>query len=80
MDRRGYLAQSLNTYNARSPGRWRRPLRRWFTTLVSLDVPRGVEKGPALGAAMRAAAAAWVEAGFPNDRAALDAIAAAATK
>jgi len=41
MDRRGYLAQSLNVYSARSPGRWRRPLRRWFSTLVSIDVPRG---------------------------------------
>ncbi|MBS0245597.1 MAG: cell division protein FtsQ/DivIB [Proteobacteria bacterium] len=41
MDRRGYLAQSLNMHSARAPGRWRRPLRRWFATLVSLDIPRG---------------------------------------
>jgi poly(A) polymerase len=32
---------------------------------------RGVEKGPRLGAAMRAAEEAWIEAGFPLDREAL---------
>ena len=37
---------------------------------------RGVEKGPALGAAMRAAEAAWIAAGFPMDPAALEQIAA----
>jgi poly(A) polymerase len=36
---------------------------------------RGVEKGPRLGAAMRAAEEAWIEAGFPHDRDALARIA-----
>ncbi len=36
---------------------------------------RGVAKGPALGAAMAAAEKAWVEADFPQDEAALAAIA-----
>ena len=36
---------------------------------------RGVDKGPALGAALRAAEEAWIAADFPVDRAALDAIA-----
>jgi poly(A) polymerase len=30
-------------------------------------IKRGVEKGPALGEAMRAAEAAWIAAGFPED-------------
>ncbi len=36
---------------------------------------RGVEKGPRLGAALRAAEEAWIEAGFPLDRDALARIA-----
>ena len=36
---------------------------------------RGVLAGPALGAAMRAAKAAWIAADFPTDRATVDAIA-----
>ncbi len=36
---------------------------------------RGVAKGPALGAALRAAEEAWIAADFPVDRAALDQIA-----
>jgi poly(A) polymerase len=59
------------------PRRWTAPA---FPLKAADFIARGVEKGPALGAAMRAAEVAWVEAGFPNDRAALDAIAAAATK
>lgn len=38
-------------------------------------ISRGVEKGPPLGAAMRAAEAAWIAEGFPAPGAALDAIA-----
>jgi len=34
-----------------------------------------VEKGPALGEAMRAAEAAWIKAGFPDESAALNVIA-----
>jgi len=41
---------------------------------------RGVEKGPALGAAMRAAEAAWIAADFPSEGPTLAAIADAATK
>jgi poly(A) polymerase len=41
---------------------------------------RGIARGPALGAALSAAEAAWVEAGFPDDKAQLDAIADAAAK
>ncbi|MGN6573213.1 MAG: CCA tRNA nucleotidyltransferase [Pseudolabrys sp.] len=37
-------------------------------------IAAGIDKGPALGAAMRAAEAAWVEAGFPDDGAALKAL------
>jgi hypothetical protein len=41
-------------------------------------IARGVEKGPALGEAMRAAEEAWIAAGFPAEAPALDAIAIAA--
>jgi poly(A) polymerase len=37
-------------------------------------IARGVEKGPALGAALRAVEEAWVKAGFPGEAAALEAI------
>jgi len=40
----------------------------------------GIEKGPALGAAMRAAEEAWIAAGFPSEPASLAAIAAAEIK
>jgi hypothetical protein len=40
---------------------------------------RGVAQGPALGAAIAAAEQAWIAAGFPEDRRALDGIADAAT-
>jgi poly(A) polymerase len=36
---------------------------------------RGVPRGPALGAAMRAAEEAWIAAGFPDNEAALDRLA-----
>ena len=38
-------------------------------------IARGVVAGPALGAAMRAAEAAWIAADFPADRTAIEAIA-----
>lgn len=38
-------------------------------------IKRGIAKGPALGAALRAAEDAWIAADFPSDRAALDGIA-----
>ncbi len=49
MDRRGYLAQSLNKRpnaavmqaQAWSPSRWQRQARRWFSALVESEIPRG---------------------------------------
>jgi len=41
-------------------------------------IARGVTPGPALGAAMRAAEAAWIAQGFPMDAAVLEKSAAAA--
>lgn len=38
-------------------------------------IKRGIAKGPALGAALRAAEAAWIAQGFPDDAGALDKIA-----
>ncbi len=38
-------------------------------------IKRDIARGPALGAALRAAEAAWIAAGFPQDQAALDKIA-----
>jgi poly(A) polymerase len=43
-------------------------------------VARGIDKGPALGAALRAAEKAWVEAGFPGDVGMLNAIATDAVR
>jgi poly(A) polymerase len=55
------------------PTRWAAPA----FPLKSADfVRRGVPKGPALGAALRAAEEAWIAADFPADPAALAAIAA----
>jgi len=54
------------------PQRWSAPA----FPLKSADfIARGIEKGPALGAVMRAAESAWIAAGFPDDAAALAAIA-----
>jgi tRNA nucleotidyltransferase/poly(A) polymerase len=55
------------------PARWTAPR----FPLKSADfLTRGVAKGPALGAAMRAAEAAWIAAGFPGEVPALERIAA----
>jgi poly(A) polymerase len=57
---------------ARLPQRWPVPV----LPLKAADfIARGVEKGPALGAALRAGEQAWIAADFPADRAAIDAIA-----
>ena len=54
------------------PTRWTAP----GFPLKSADlVARGVTRGPALGAAIRAAKEAWIAAGFPQDEAALDRLA-----
>jgi poly(A) polymerase len=50
------------------PSRWSVPQ---FPLKAADFMARGVEKGPRLGAAMRAAEEAWIEAGFPLDREAL---------
>jgi poly(A) polymerase len=59
------------------PQRWRAPV---FPLKAADFMTRGVEKGPALGAALAAAEQAWIAAGFPDDAAALDRIANTAAK
>jgi poly(A) polymerase len=59
------------------PQRWTAPA---FPLKAADFIKRGVEKGPALGAALAAAERAWIAAGFPGDKMALDAIADAAAK
>ena len=58
------------------PQRWTAPV---FPLKAADFMKRGVPQGPALGAAIAAAEQVWIAAGFPDDRAALDAIAAEAT-
>jgi tRNA nucleotidyltransferase/poly(A) polymerase len=54
------------------PTRWTAPR----FPLKSADlIARGVPRGPALGAAMRAAEEAWIAVGFPHDEAAVDRLA-----
>ena len=59
------------------PAHWTAPA---FPLKAADFVQRGVGKGPALGAALRAAEAAWIAADFPGDAAAIAAIADAAAK
>jgi poly(A) polymerase len=54
------------------PDRWTPPE---FPLKAKDFIDRGVEKGPALGAALARAEAAWVEAGFPQDKVSLNLIA-----
>jgi poly(A) polymerase len=54
------------------PQRWQAPV---FPLKAAEFMSLGIAAGPALGAAMRAAEAAWIAADFPADRAAIDAIA-----
>ncbi len=49
--------------------------RRAFRSRPQISSNRGVPKGPEMGAALRAAEQAWIDADFPEDRAAIDAIA-----
>ena len=53
------------------PTRWTAPV---FPLKAADFIKRGVEKGPALGEAMRVAEAAWIAAGFPDEQVALDKI------
>ncbi|HEY5215607.1 MAG TPA: CCA tRNA nucleotidyltransferase, partial [Pseudolabrys sp.] len=59
------------------PARWSAPV---FPLKAADFIKRGTEKGPALGAAIAKAEAAWIAAGFPSDADALGAIADAAAK
>ena len=54
------------------PQRWTAPV---FALRAADFIARGVEKGPALGAALKAAEEAWIEAGFPMEKDALARIA-----
>jgi poly(A) polymerase len=54
------------------PQRWRAPV---FPLKAADFIKRGIEKGPALGAALRAAEAAWIAAGFPGDAETIERIA-----
>jgi poly(A) polymerase len=57
------------------PERWTAPV---FPLKAADFIERGVEKGPALGAAMHEAEEAWIDADFPSGQAAIAAIADAA--
>jgi poly(A) polymerase len=59
------------------PQRWTAPR---FPLRGTDFISRGVPKGPAMGAALRIAEQAWIDAGFPSDVAAIDAIADRAAK
>jgi poly(A) polymerase len=54
------------------PSRWSAPV---FPLRSADFIGRGIAPGPGLGAALAAAEEAWIAAGFPDDRAALAAIA-----
>lgn len=54
------------------PARWTAPR---FPLKAADFIARGVAKGPRLGTAMRAAEEAWIAAGFPDEEAAIAAIA-----
>jgi poly(A) polymerase len=54
------------------PQHWTAPR---FPLKAADFINRGVTKGPDMGAALRAAEQAWIDADFPEDRAAIDAIA-----
>ena len=57
------------------PRRWSAPV---FPLKAADFIKRGVAKGPALGEVLRAAEAAWIAAGFPDEQVALGKIADAA--
>jgi poly(A) polymerase len=54
------------------PERWTVPL---FPLKAKDFIGRGIPHGPALGAALRAAEAAWIAADFPADASSIEAIA-----
>ncbi len=69
-------AASANDTNwhamATTPQRWTAPV---FPLKAADFIKRGIEKGPAFGAALRAAETAWIAAGFPGEADALEKIA-----
>ncbi len=62
---------------ARLPQRWSAPV---FPLKAADLMSRGLAAGPQLGAALRLAEELWIEADFPLDRAALDALAERAVR
>jgi len=62
---------------ARLPERWTPPA---FPLRAADFLKRGVPKGPALGAALRAAEEAWIAVNFPTEAASIAAIADAAAR
>ena len=56
---------------ALTPQRWTAPT---FPVRAADFIARGLEKGPGLGAALERAEKAWINAGFPTDRKALNEI------
>jgi poly(A) polymerase len=62
---------------ARLPERWTPPA---FPLKAADFLARGVAKGPALGAALRAAEEAWIAVNFPTEAASIAAIADAAVR
>jgi poly(A) polymerase len=59
------------------PQRWTAPR---FPLKAADFINRGVPKGPEMGAALRAAEQAWIDADFPEDRAVIEAIAERAAR
>jgi poly(A) polymerase len=59
------------------PQRWTAPM---FPLKAQDFFSRGVPKGPQMGAALRSAEQAWIDADFPDDRAVIEAIAARAAE
>jgi hypothetical protein len=53
------------------PERWHPPV---FPIAAADFTVRGLQPGPALGAALARAKSAWIATGFPRDRAKLDAL------
>ena len=62
MTRRGASSSTL-------PQRWTAPT---FPLRAADFIARGLEKGPGLGAALARSEEAWIAAGFPMERKALD--------
>lgn len=79
----GWARSEANAHDAKwhelatLPQRWTAPE---FPLKAADFMKRGVPQGPGLGAAIAAAEAAWIEAGFPDDQTAITRIAEEATK